>query len=70
MQSLTSTAPYKGESSPLGDQESVGCDVQGGVVMESAPPTSLEMPEPDLLLEFLIVAFDAPAQLCDIDQTA
>ena len=31
--------------------------------------TSLEMPEPDLLLEFLIIAFDAPAQLCNIDQT-
>ena len=37
--------------------------------MESAPPTPLEMPEPDLLLEFLIVAFDAPAQLGDVDQT-
>jgi len=34
--------------------------------MESAPPTPLEMPEPDLLLEFLIVAFDAPAQLGDV----
>ena len=37
--------------------------------MESAPPAPLEMPEPDLLLEFLIVAFDAPAQLCEVDQT-
>ena len=37
--------------------------------MESAPPTPFEMPEPDLLLEFLIVAFDAPAQLGDVDQT-
>jgi hypothetical protein len=26
------------------------------------------MPEPDLLLEFLIVAFDAPAQLGDVDR--
>ena len=38
-------------------------------MMEAAPPTPFEMPEPDLLLEFLIVAFDAPAQLGDIDQT-
>ena len=29
---------------------------------------ALEMPEPDLLLEFLIVALDAPAQLGQIDQ--
>src|SRR5208283_5400795 len=36
--------------------------------MESAPPTPLEMPEPDLLLEFLIIALDAPAQLRAIDQ--
>ena len=37
--------------------------------MEAAPRTPLEMPEPDLLLEFLMVAFDAPAQLGDVDQT-
>ena len=38
--------------------------------MEAAPSAPFEMPEPDLLLEFLIVALDAPAQLGDVDQPA
>jgi hypothetical protein len=29
--------------------------------MEAAPSAAFEMSEPDLLLEFLIVAFDTPA---------
>src|SRR6266571_2711119 len=37
-------------------------------MMEAAPAAPLEVPEPDLLLEFLIVALDAPAQLGKIDQ--
>ena len=36
--------------------------------MEATPSAAFEMPEPDLLLEFLIVALDAPAQLGDVDQ--
>jgi hypothetical protein len=39
----------------------VGCDAQRGVVMKAAPSASLELPEPNLLLEFLIIALDAPA---------
>jgi hypothetical protein len=31
--------------------------------MEAAPSAAFEMTEPNLLLKFLIVAFDAPAQL-------
>ena len=38
--------------------------------MKAAPSASLEVPEADLLLEFLIVALDAPAQLGDVDQRA
>src|SRR5207244_6104962 len=38
-------------------------------MMEAAPATTFEMSEPDLLLEFLIVALDAPAQLGEVDQT-
>src|SRR5437879_13464481 len=38
-------------------------------MMEAAPATPFEMSEPDLLLEFLIVALDAPAQLGAVDQT-
>jgi hypothetical protein len=38
------------------------------VVVEAAPSAAFEMSEPDLLLEFLIVAFDAPAQFGDINK--
>ena len=36
--------------------------------MEAAPASPFEMPESHLLLELLIVALDAPAQLGQIDQ--
>src|SRR5713101_4025520 len=36
--------------------------------MEAAPSAALEMSEPHLLLEFLIVALDAPAQLGKVHQ--
>ena len=38
-------------------------------MVEASPASSLVMPEPDFLLQFLVVAFDAPAQLGQIDQT-
>ena len=57
-----------GNRLPLGDQESVGGDAQRGVVMEAAPSAPFEMPKPALLLELLIVALDAPAQLGEIHQ--
>src|SRR5665647_3366121 len=59
-----------GNRLPLGDQESVGGDAQRGVVVEAAQSSALEMPKPNLLLEFLIVALDAPAQLGEVDQRA
>ena len=55
-----------GNRLPLGDQESVGGDAQRGVVVEAAPSSALEMPKPNLLLEFLIVALDPPAQLGEV----
>jgi hypothetical protein len=57
-----------GNRLPLADRESIGGDAQGGMVMEAAPSAAFEMPEPDLLLEFLIVALDAPARLGKIHQ--
>ena len=36
--------------------------------MKAAPFAPLEVPETDLLLEFLIVALDAPAQFGGVDQ--
>src|SRR5947208_16665513 len=38
------------------------------MVMEAAPSAAFEVPEPDLLLELLIIALDAPAQLSQIDE--
>src|SRR5258705_3773759 len=37
-------------------------------MMEAAPAASLVVTKPDLLLEFLIVALNAPAQLGKIDE--
>ena len=36
--------------------------------MEAAPAAALVMPEPEFLLEFLVIALDAPAQFRRIDQ--
>ena len=58
-----------GNRFPLADQESVGCDAQRGVMVKASPSTALKMAEPDFLLEVLIIALDAPAQLGQIDQT-
>ena len=38
-------------------------------MVEAAPSPSFEMSQPDLLLEFLIVAFDPPSQLGNVDAT-
>jgi hypothetical protein len=40
------------------------------MVVEAAPSSPFKMPEPDFLLELLIVAFDTPAQLGDVHQSA
>jgi hypothetical protein len=37
-------------------------------MVEAAPTPSFKMSQPDLLLEFLIVAFDPPAQLGNVEQ--
>src|SRR3989442_313555 len=63
-------APRARNRLPLGDQESVGRDAQRGVMVEATPSASFIVPEPDLLLEFLIVALDPPAQFGDVDQIA
>src|SRR3954465_10108802 len=38
------------------------------MVMEASPTSSLEVPEPELLFEFLVVPLDAPAQLRERDE--
>jgi hypothetical protein len=37
-------------------------------MVEATPSAPLIMPEPNLLFEFLIVTFDAPAQFGEINQ--
>ena len=37
-------------------------------MMEAAPAAALVVPEPEFLLEFLVIALDAPAQFRRIDQ--
>ena len=51
-----------GKGRSLADQESIGGDAERGVVMESSPASPFELGEAEFALEFLIVAFDAPAQ--------
>ena len=56
-------ASPRGKRAPLGDEEAVGGDAQGGVVVEAAPAPALIVIEPDLLLQFLVIALDPPSQL-------
>src|SRR5450432_4727860 len=53
---------------PFGDQECVGSDTQARVMMESAPTPAFIVAEPELLLEVLVVALDAPAHVGLRDQ--
>lgn len=46
----------------------MGDGAEYGVVMKSSPPSPLEVIEPDLLLHLLVVAFNAPAQLRELDE--
>src|SRR4029077_19481121 len=50
--------------------ESVGRDAQRGVMVEATPSAAFKMPEPDLLLEFLIITLNAPTQLGGVNQIA
>src|SRR5215472_7725500 len=57
-----------GKNAAFGDQEAVGGNTKRGMMMEATPGTALEMVKPQLLLEFLEVALDSPAQLGGPDQ--
>ena len=50
------------------DQKAVRRYAKARVVMETAPVSSLEVVQTELLFEFLIVALDAPAILDGVDQ--
>ena len=49
-------------------QEAVGCDTQGSVMMKATPAPSLVVAQAKLLLKLLIVPFNAPAHFGDLDQ--
>jgi hypothetical protein len=52
----------------IDDERSKFGNAQRCVMVEAAPSPPFEVPEPDFLFEFLIVALDAPAQLGNIDE--
>ena len=57
-----------GNRLPFGDQEPVSGDAQRGVMVKATPSPPFKMPEPNLLLELLIITLDAPAQLGGVDE--
>src|SRR5271163_5271538 len=67
-QGLPAAGVLRGKGRSLADQESIGGDAERGVVMESSPAAPFEVGEAEFALEFLIVAFDAPAQFRGIDE--
>src|SRR3989339_2150170 len=55
--------PGGGKRTALGDQEPVGGDTEGGMMVKPPPASALKMTQADFLFEFLVVAFNAPPQL-------
>src|SRR4051812_24011681 len=53
----------EGEKASLANEEAVGRQAQGDVVVQAAPGASLEVAEPDLLLELAVIPLDPPATL-------
>ena len=53
---------------PVRQQEAVGGNAQSSVMMKAAPTPSLVVAQTELLLEILIIAFNAPAHLGGLDQ--
>ena len=53
---------------PLRGQKCIRGDAERGVMMKPAPAPAFEVIEPQLVLQFLIVPFDPPAQHRELDQ--
>ena len=56
-------ALLRGKKTPLGDEEAIGGDAQGGMMMKAAPATALIVIEPDFLFQLLVIALNAPSAL-------
>src|SRR3954465_8031481 len=52
---------WGGKPRPLGDQEGIGGDTQGGVMVEAAPAASLVVSKAQFLFQLLVIALDPPA---------
>jgi hypothetical protein len=53
----------RGKKTSLANEEAIGRNAQGGVMMKAAPTPSFVMIEPKFLLEILIIPLNPPAQL-------
>src|ERR1700751_683076 len=53
----------RGKKAALGNQKTVSCDAQAGMMMKPAPVAALVMAEAELLLELLGIPLDPPARL-------
>lgn len=51
----------EGGKASLADEEAIRCHAEGDMMVQPAPGAPLEMSEPDLLLEFPVVLFNAAA---------
>ena len=60
----------RGGKRPSEREEGVSDGAECRVVVKASPHSTFEMVEPDLLLQFLVVAFDAPTQLREAHQLA
>ncbi len=55
---------------PFGNQEAIGGNAQGSVMMKAAPAAPFKVPQPEFLLQFLVIALNNPAVFGEIDQIA
>ena len=60
-------AAFFSTAESLQQQETVGGNAQTGVMMKASPVATLEVAQPQLLLEFLIVALDLSASHHGVD---
>src|SRR5208283_2394557 len=67
-EAFRATRGLRGDRRSFADEKTVGGDAEGGVMMESAPASPLEVGEAELAFEFLVVALDAPPQFGRVDE--
>jgi hypothetical protein len=58
-----------GKTVPLGYEEPISCDAKRCVVVEPAPVAAFKVPQPQFLLQFLVIPFDDPAVFGHLDQS-